>query len=42
MISAGIRAAWRKGETIPGLEGILNINIYGMNIGRRSYAGIRN
>jgi len=36
MISAGVQAAWQKGEKIPVLQAIFNIDIYGMNIGRKS------
>lgn len=35
MISAGVQAAWQKGEKIPSLEAIFNINIYGMNVGKK-------
>lgn len=35
MVSAGVQAAWQKGERIPSLEAIFNINIHGMNIGKR-------
>ena len=34
MISAGVQAAWQKGNKIPFLEALFNINIYGMNIGK--------
>ncbi len=35
MVSAGVQAAWQKGEKVPILEAVFNIDIYGMNIGRR-------
>lgn len=35
MISAGVQAAWKKGDRSPVIEAILSINIYGMNIGRK-------
>ena len=35
MVSAGVQAAWLKGEKVPILEAIFNINIYGMNIGKK-------
>jgi hypothetical protein len=34
MVSAGVRAAWKKGMASPGLEAIFSIDIYGMIIGR--------
>jgi hypothetical protein len=36
MVSAGVQAAWQKGERIPVLEAVFNIDIYGMSIGKRS------
>jgi hypothetical protein len=36
MISAGVQAAWQKGDKIPMLQAIFNIDIYGMNIGKKS------
>jgi hypothetical protein len=35
MVSAGVQAAWRKGDYKPSLEAILSINIYGMSIGQK-------
>lgn len=35
MVSAGVQASWTEGEKIPFLEALFNINIYGMNIGKK-------
>ena len=34
MVSAGIQAAWTRGERIPVFEMIFNIDVFGMSIGR--------
>jgi hypothetical protein len=34
MISAGIQAAWQKGNKSPFLELLFNIDVFGMNIGK--------
>jgi|WetSurMetagenome_2_1015567.scaffolds.fasta_scaffold00003_50 hypothetical protein len=35
MVSAGVQAAWQKGQKVPSLEAIFNINIYGMSVGKK-------
>lgn len=37
MISGGIQASWRKASEAPYLRFLFNIDIYGMNIGRRGF-----